>query len=117
MNVSYNNNNQQYNNRYNNPLPQRDIRDQNTYRDNIPNNHNIPRFKNASQPSFKAPYGINFGEEKQVMEKERKQYREDLDYLIGLRRPYGEMTQKEWEEYHRKIDYMNDVNTNIIYII
>ena len=35
--------------------------------------------------------------------------RKDLDYLTALRRPYGDMTQKEWEEYQRKINYMNDV--------
>lgn len=37
------------------------------------------------------------------------QYKEDLDYLCNLRKRYGEMTQKEWEEYNRKLNYMNDV--------
>ena len=56
-----------------------------------------------------APYGMRFGEEGQVRQKEQAQYKLDLDYLCSLRRPYGEMSQQEWEEYNRKINYMNDV--------
>ena len=56
-----------------------------------------------------APYGMHFGEEGQVRQKEQAQYKQDLDYLCSLRRPYGEMSQQEWEEYNRKINYMNDV--------
>lgn len=66
------------------------------------------------------PYGVRFGEEGQVRQKERKQYKSDLDYLVGLRKPYGyygEMSQKEWEEYNRKINYMNDVNDLLTILI
>ena len=60
------------------------------------------------------PYGMKFGEEEIFRQREINQYRKDLDYLTSLRRPYGDMTQKEWEEYQRKINYMNDVK-NIIF--
>jgi hypothetical protein len=55
------------------------------------------------------PYGMKFGEEELFRQREINQYRKDLDFLTSLRRPYGDMTQKEWEEYQRKINYMNDV--------
>ena len=55
------------------------------------------------------PYGMKFGEEELLRQREINQYRKDLDFLTSLRRPYGDMTQKEWEEYQRKINYMNDV--------
>ena len=54
------------------------------------------------------PYGMKFGEEELFRQREINQYRKDLDFLTSLRRPYGDMTQKEWEEYQRKINYMND---------
>lgn len=56
-----------------------------------------------------APYGMRFGEENEVKQKERVQYKEDLDYLCNLRKQYGEMSPQEWEEYNRKLNYMNDV--------
>ena len=57
----------------------------------------------------KGPYGVRFDE----MEKHRKggqrQYKNDLEYLINLKdEHHGDMTQKEWEEYNRKLHYMND---------
>ena len=55
------------------------------------------------------PYGMKFGEEELFRQREINQYRKDLDFLTSLRRPYGDMTQKELEEYQRKINYMNDV--------
>ena len=36
---------------------------------------------------------------------------------MNLRRPYGDMTQKEWEAHNRKINYMNDVSYIINYYI
>ena len=63
------------------------------------------------------PYGMKFGEEEIFRQREINQYRKDLDYLTSLRRPYGDMTQKEWEEYQRKINYMNDVYYYIFYFI
>ena len=63
------------------------------------------------------PYGMKFGEEEIFRQREINQYRKDLDYLTSLRRPYGDMTQKEWEEYQRKINYMNDVKNIIFFIL
>lgn len=84
---------------YSNSIQQRQ-----NYIDPVPENYLY-----SEEHRMAPPYGIRFGEENQVREKERAQYRKDLDYLVGLRRPYGDMTQKEWEEYNRKINYMNDV--------
>lgn len=91
--------------------------DLNNYVPRVIKSQGEPRatFQQYHDYSFPAPYGIQFGEENQVREKERKQYKQDLDYLVGLRKPYGDMTQKEWEEYQRKINYMNDVTDNIFY--
>ena len=60
------------------------------------------------------PYGMKFGEEELFRQREINQYRKDLDFLTSVRRPYGDMTQKEWEEYQRKINYMNDVFFNFL---
>ena len=36
---------------------------------------------------------------------------DDLEYLMSLKDGrHGDMTQKEWEEYNRKLHYMNDVS-------
>ena len=59
---------------------------------------------------------MKFGEEKQVRRKERNQYKEDLDYLASLRKAHGDMSQDEYEQYRRKIDYMNDVTEIKIYL-
>ena len=40
----------------------------------------------------------------------KKQYKDDLEYLINLKNGrHGDMTQQEWEAYNRKLHYMNDV--------
>jgi hypothetical protein len=40
---------------------------------------------------------------------EQLQYKDDLNYLVSLKEGrHGDMTQKEWEEYNRKLHYMND---------
>ena len=62
---------------------------------------------------FKGPYNLNFGDEEIYRERQYKKNQQDLEYLMNLRRPYDDMTQKEWEEHNRKINYMNDVSYNI----
>ena len=40
---------------------------------------------------------------------EQKQYKNDLEYLISLKKyNHGDMTQEEWEAFNRKLHYMND---------
>ena len=56
-----------------------------------------------------SPYGINFEEEEYVKQQEKNNYKNDLDYLINLKKSYGDMSQNEWERFNRKINYMNDV--------
>ena len=56
-----------------------------------------------------SPYGINFEDEEYVKQQEKNNYKNDLDYLINLKKSYGDMSQKEWERFNRKINYMNDV--------
>ena len=54
---------------------------------------------------------MDFGDEKIYRERLYKKNKQDLEYLMNLRRPYGDMTQKEWEAHNRKINYY------IIYIL
>ena len=78
--------------------------------------HQYNRSASFTPPSYVVnPYGIKFGEEGRVRQDEQQQYKRDLDYLVNLRRPYGDMTQQEWEAHNRKINYMNDVMN--IYLI
>jgi hypothetical protein len=60
---------------------------------------------------------MDFGDEKIYRERLYKKNKQDLEYLMNLRRPYGDMTQKEWEAHNRKINYMNDVSYIINYYI
>jgi hypothetical protein len=61
----------------------------------------------------KGPYGVRFDEMEAHMKLGQKQYKDDLEYLMSLKNGtrHGDMTQKEWEAYNRKLHYMNDVNT------
>ena len=55
------------------------------------------------------PYGVRFEEMELHKKGEQLQYKDDLEYLMNLKnRRYGDMTQKEWEAYNRKLHYMND---------
>ena len=63
-----------------------------------------------------SPYGINFEEEEYVKQQEKNNYKNDLDYLINLKKSYGDMSQNEWERFNRKINYMNDVKFFLIII-
>ena len=83
----------------------------NRYIESAPDNFSY----SPPNPRMQAPYGMRFGEEGQFRQREQAQYKQDLDYLCSLRRSYGEMSQKEWEEYNRKINYMNDVSYINIY--
>ena len=65
----------------------------------------------------KGPFNMDFGDEKIYRERLYKKNKQDLEYLMNLRRPYGDMTQKEWEAHNRKINYMNDVSYIINYYI
>ena len=55
------------------------------------------------------PYGVKFEEVDSVRRAENKQNLRDLEYLINLKQHrHGDMSEKEWESYNRKIRYMND---------
>ena len=57
----------------------------------------------------KGPYGVRFDEMETHRRGEQNQYKNDLEYLMNLKNPrHGDMTQKEWEAYNRKLHYMND---------
>jgi hypothetical protein len=57
----------------------------------------------------KGPYGVRFEEVDQYKKGEQIQYKHDLEYLMKLKQGmHGDMTQKEWEAYNRKLHYMND---------
>ena len=67
------------------------------------------RNETESWDKTKGPYGVRFDEMEAHMKLGQKRYKDDLEYLMSLKDGrHGDMTQKEWEEYNRKLHYMND---------
>ena len=114
---------------YNNTLSMNHSMQNNLYMNNTPNRsrrsplqinpndlRNINRSrqqKNETEPwdKTKGPYGVRFDEMEAHMKLGQKRYKDDLEYLMSLKDGrHGDMTQKEWEEYNRKLHYMNDVS-------
>ena len=96
---------------------------------NINNNYNInnsntirqQRYETEGWDKTRGPYGVRFDEMEAHAKLGQKQYKDDLEYLMSLKNGrHGDMTQKEWEAYNRKLHYMNDVknifNYNIFYL-
>ena len=104
------------NNNYSNNTPMRSRRsplqlDQN----NTLRHSNMSRQQQRSETQAwdktKGPYGVRFDEMEAHMKLGQKRYKDDLEYLMSLKDGrHGDMTQKEWEEYNRKLHYMNDVS-------
>ena len=70
------------------------------------------RYETEAWDKTKGPYGVRFDEMEAHAKLGQKQYKDDLEYLINLKNGrQGDMTQKEWEAYNRKLHYMNDVNS------
>ena len=110
------------NNAYINNTPNRSRRSPLQIQSNDLNNFNRSRQqrRNETEPwdKTKGPYGVRFDEMKAHMKMGQKRYKDDLEYLMSLKDGrHGDMTQKEWEEYNRKLHYMNDVSILIIYLI
>ena len=107
------------NNAYINNTPNRSRRSPLQIQSNDLNNYNRSRQerRNETEPwdKTKGPYGVRFDEMEAHMKMGQKRYKDDLEYLMSLKdRKHGDMTQKEWEEYNRKLHYMNDVSIFII---
>ena len=110
------------NNAYINNTPNRSRRSPLQIQSNDLNNFNRSRQqrRNETEPwdKTKGPYGVRFDEMEAHMKMGQKRYKDDLEYLMSLKEGrHGDMTQKEWEEYNRKLHYMNDVSILIIYLI
>ena len=72
-------------------------------------NNKMQRSQSQLYDRTKGPYGVRFDEMEKHRRGEQRQYKNDLEYLISLKdERHGDMTQKEWEEYNRKLHYMND---------
>jgi len=107
------------NNVYTNNTPNRSRRSPLQLKSNDLNNFNKSRQqrRNETEPwdKTKGPYGVRFDEMEAHMKLGQKRYKDDLEYLMSLKDGrHGDMTQKEWEEYNRKLHYMNDVSIYII---
>ena len=71
-------------------------------------NNKMQRSQSQLYDRTKGPYGVRFDEMEKHRRGEQRQYKNDLEYLISLKdERHGDMTQKEWEEYNRKLHYMN----------
>ena len=110
------------NNAYIKNTPNRSRRSPLQIQSNDLNNFNRSRQqrRNETEPwdKTKGPYGVRFDEMEAHMKMGQKRYKDDLEYLMSLKDGrHGDMTQKEWEEYNRKLHYMNDVSILIIYLI
>ena len=74
-----------------------------------PINNNMQRSPTQLWDKTKGPYGVSFDEMDLHKKGEQRQYKDDLEYLMSLKNGrHGDMTQKEWEAYNRKLHYMND---------
>ena len=92
---------------------------ENNNRNYIRNNitPNSQRINSEVWDKTRGPYGVRFDEMDIHTRIGQKQYRDDLEYLMSLKNErHGDMTQKEWEAYNRKLHYMNDVSKFFIYI-
>ena len=103
------------NNAYINNTPNRSRRSPLQIQSNDLNNFNRSRQqrRNETEPwdKTKGPYGVRFDEMEAHMKMGQKRYKDDLEYLMSLKDGrHGDMTQKEWEEYNRKLHYMNAVS-------
>ena len=107
------------NNEYINNTPNRSRRSPLQMQSNDLNNYNRSRQERRNETELwdktKGPYGVRFDEMEAHMKMGQKRYKDDLEYLMSLKDGrHGDMTQKEWEEYNRKLHYMNDVSILII---
>ena len=103
------------NNAYINNTPNRSRRSPLQMQSNDLNNYNRSRQERRNETELwdktKGPYGVRFDEMEAHMKMGQKRYKDDLEYLMSLKDGrHGDMTQKEWEEYNRKLHYMNDVS-------
>lgn len=59
----------------------------------------------------KSPFGITFENENFIRQHEKRKYKEDLDYLLNLKRQMNEdeFEKRYGEEFRRKIQLMNEV--------
>ena len=74
-----------------------------------PMNNRMQRSQSQLWDRTRGPYGVRFDEMEKHRRGGQRQYKNDLEYLISLKNEHhGDMTQKEWEEYNRKLHYMND---------
>lgn len=72
-------------------------------------NNRMQRSQSQLWDRTRGPYGVRFDEMEKHRRGGQRQYKNDLEYLISLKNEHhGDMTQKEWEEYNRKLHYMND---------
>ena len=76
-----------------------------------PMSNTMQRSQSQLWDRTRGPYGVRFEEMDSHRKGEQRQYKDDLEYLMSLKNErHGDMTQKEWEEYNRKLHYMNDVS-------
>ena len=76
------------------------------------------RVQTEAYDKTKGPYGVRFDEMESHAKSNREQLKNDLEYLMSLKNGrHGDMTQQEWEEYNRKLHYMNDVRKYFLFFI
>jgi len=93
------------------------INNNNYNNNNYSNTLRQQRYETEAWDKTRGPYGVRFDEMEAHAKLGQKQYKDDLEYLMSLKNGrHGDMTQKEWEAYNRKLHYMNDVK-NILYNI
>ena len=74
-----------------------------------PMSNTMQRSQSQLYDRTRGPYGVRFEEMDSHRRGGQRQYKDDLEYLMSLKNQrHGDMTQKEWEAYNRKLHYMND---------
>ncbi len=73
----------------------------------------------GSPTIHKSPFGVTFENENLMRHNEKRKYKEDLDYLMILKRQMNEdeFEKRYGEEFRRKVELMNEVKLKCFIII
>jgi len=85
---------------------------------NFQTNPNSGNYKGTPTVN-KSPFGMTFENENVIRQHEKRKYKEDLDYLLNLKKQMSEdeFEKRYGEEFRRKIQLMNEVIIMTIILI
>jgi len=81
------------------------------YRNGNQSYNTLTHAYNGSPVIQKSPFGMTFENENLIRQHEKRKYKEDLDYLLNLKRQMNEdeFEKRYGDEFRRKVQLMNEV--------